>query len=85
LIHFDKLANEIEVALHQHSLTIALITLTVAFIFRLVFASMAQYPGHGDYAFYYTVAENIADGKGFQTDYIWVQLLLSPEGFQVSP
>jgi hypothetical protein len=42
-----------------------------ALILRLGFASMAEHPGHGDHAFYYTVAENLADGKGFQIDYIW--------------
>jgi len=28
-------------------------------------------PGHGDVSFYYTVAKNLAEGRGFSIDYIW--------------
>jgi hypothetical protein len=48
-----------------------LVFLGVGLAIRLVFASMVQHPGHGDSAFYYTVAENIVEGRGFQIDYIW--------------
>ncbi|HTE05851.1 MAG TPA: hypothetical protein VK824_06625, partial [Planctomycetota bacterium] len=27
--------------------------------------------GHGDVSFYYTVAKNLATGRGFIIDYIW--------------
>ena len=37
---------------------------------RLYLASIAQTPGHGDSAFYYTVAKNIVDGRGPVVDYI---------------
>jgi 4-amino-4-deoxy-L-arabinose transferase-like glycosyltransferase len=57
--------------------------LSISLLLRLMFASMAHHPGHGDYAFYYTVAENIVDGKGFQIDYIW-NYLSSPESISHS-
>jgi hypothetical protein len=38
---------------------------------RLIFAGTAKHPGHGDLAFYFTLAENIVDGRGFLIDYIW--------------
>jgi hypothetical protein len=41
---------------------------------RLVLAAVAEHPGHGDYAFYYTVAENLATGRGLVVDYIWTYL-----------
>jgi hypothetical protein len=37
---------------------------------RLYLAGFAQTPGHGDSAFYYTVAKNIVDGRGPVIDYI---------------
>lgn len=37
---------------------------------RLQLASLAQTPGHGDSAFYYTVAKNIVDGRGVVVDYV---------------
>jgi len=52
--------------------------LIIALLLRLMFAGMARHPGHGDYAYYYTVAENIVDGRGFQIDYIW-NYLSKPE------
>lgn len=30
-----------------------------------------EYPGHGDVSFYYTVAKNLVEGRGFQIDYLW--------------
>ena len=44
--------------------------LITGFILRLYLASFAKMPGHGDSAFYYTVANNIADGRGPVIDYI---------------
>jgi 4-amino-4-deoxy-L-arabinose transferase-like glycosyltransferase len=52
-------------------ITLILIVWGVGLVARLIFASIADHPGHGDYAFYYTVAENLAEGKGLQVDYIW--------------
>ena len=37
---------------------------------RLQLASVAEMPGHGDSAFYYTVAKNIVDGRGLIVDYV---------------
>ncbi len=37
---------------------------------RFYLACFAQMPGHGDSAFYYTVAKNIASGRGPVVDYI---------------
>ena len=37
---------------------------------RLQLASVAQTPGHGDSAFYFTVAKNIVDGRGVVVDYV---------------
>ncbi|MFH1186249.1 MAG: hypothetical protein V1755_14620 [Chloroflexota bacterium] len=37
---------------------------------RLQLASVAETPGHGDSAFYYTVAKNIVDGRGIVIDYV---------------
>lgn len=39
-------------------------------ILRFYLAGFAQMPGHGDSAFYYTVAKNIAEGRGPVVDYI---------------
>src|SRR5262245_2534774 len=44
--------------------------LTAGLILRFDLASFAQTPGHGDSAFYYTVAKNIATGRGPVVDYI---------------
>jgi 4-amino-4-deoxy-L-arabinose transferase-like glycosyltransferase len=55
-----------------------LLFLGTGLLLRLIFASRAQHPGHGDPPFYYTVAENIVDGRGLQIDYIW-HYLSKPE------
>jgi dolichyl-phosphate-mannose-protein mannosyltransferase len=39
-------------------------------VLRAVLASAARMPGHGDSAFYFTVAKNIASGRGPVVDYI---------------
>ena len=52
--------------------------LLIALAIRLIFALTAQHPGHGDQAFYLTLAENLADGRGFEVDYIW-NYLSQPE------
>ena len=44
--------------------------LIAGFILRFYLAGFAQMPGHGDSAFYYTVAKNIANGRGPVIDYI---------------
>jgi hypothetical protein len=44
--------------------------LIAGLVLRFHLASFAQMPGHGDSAFYYTVAKNIANGRGPVIDYI---------------
>jgi hypothetical protein len=44
--------------------------LIAGLILRFYLAGFAQMPGHGDSAFYYTVAKNIASGRGPVVDYI---------------
>ncbi len=44
--------------------------LILGLILRFYLASFAKTPGHGDSAFYYTVAKNIALGRGPVIDYI---------------
>ena len=44
--------------------------LIAGLVLRFYLASFAQMPGHGDSAFYYTVAKNIANGRGPVVDYI---------------
>jgi dolichyl-phosphate-mannose-protein mannosyltransferase len=39
-------------------------------VLRFQLAGFAEMPGHGDSAFYYTVAKNIAEGRGPVVDYI---------------
>jgi hypothetical protein len=50
------------------------IVLGIGLYARLAMLKFAQYPGHGDHAFYYSVAENVVAGKGLTTDYIWTYL-----------
>lgn len=45
--------------------------LTFAIASRFIFASVASNPGHADPSFYYDVAQNLVEGRGFQIDYIW--------------
>jgi hypothetical protein len=52
-------------------LSLCLIALAAAGGVRLAFARLATFPGHADPAFYYTVARNLVDGRGFEIDYIW--------------
>ena len=52
-------------------LSLVIFLLGAAAYLRLNIARLAQFPGHSDYAFYYTVASNIADGRWLQIDYIW--------------
>ena len=72
-MYFDKPIVKIRAVLNNKLLRIILVStfIGVAFLIRLIFANKAQFPGHGDNAFYYTVAENIFDGRGFTIDYIW--------------
>lgn len=44
--------------------------LIAGLILRFHLASFAKMPGHGDSAFYYTVAKNIVEGRGPVIDYI---------------
>jgi len=65
--------QKIEVVLRRRWFLILLsgILLSTALIVRLILASTVRYPGHADLAFYYTVAENVAGGRGFEIDYVW--------------
>jgi len=45
---------------------------------RLYFALGMQSPGHGDLAYYFTLAKNLAEGRGFVIDYVW-HFLIQPE------
>lgn len=56
----------------------SLLALGAALHARLLYARLAEHPGHADEAFYYTVAENLAAGRGFVIDYVW-QFLALPE------
>jgi hypothetical protein len=38
---------------------------------RVLLAGQMSFPGPNDAVFYYTVAESLASGHGFQVDYIW--------------
>lgn len=44
--------------------------LLIGLAMRLKLASAWETPGHGDSAFYFTVAKNIADGRGIVVDYV---------------
>jgi hypothetical protein len=48
-----------------------------SFLIRILLALKATHPGHGDYAFYFTLANNLVTGRGFVIDYIW-QFLTPP-------
>lgn len=50
----------------------------VAIVMRVTLARQIVHPGHGDFAFYYTVAENLVDGRGLEVDYIWHYLSRNP-------
>ncbi|MBC7235916.1 MAG: glycosyltransferase family 39 protein, partial [Chloroflexi bacterium] len=44
---------------------------TLALGARLPLAALTKHPGHADPAFYYTLATNVAAGRGLVIDYIW--------------
>lgn len=48
----------------------------IAFIIRSILAYKSLHPGHGDNAFYFTLAQNIVNGRGFIIDYIWQYLTI---------
>jgi 4-amino-4-deoxy-L-arabinose transferase-like glycosyltransferase len=51
-------------------LALGALALVVGVALRLQLATASQTPGHGDSAFYYTVAKNIVDGRGLVVDYV---------------
>jgi hypothetical protein len=71
-----ELAEKLPAVARTRRFTIALavVLLLVLVGVRVQFAYQASYPGHADSAFYYTVAENLLDGRGFEVDYIWTYL-----------
>lgn len=56
-----------------------LIVIVVGIAMRLYFAVQMQSPGHGDHAYYFELAKNLAEGRGFVIDYVWHFLVL-PDG-----
>ena len=69
----SELAKGIETTMRRWQLSTILLVavLGLGLLLRLMLANIAQHPGRADYAFYYTVAGNIVEGKGLQIDYIW--------------
>jgi 4-amino-4-deoxy-L-arabinose transferase-like glycosyltransferase len=61
--------------LHRHHRFLLLILMVLAVISRLALAAGVTFPGIADPTHYYTVAENLVDGRGFQVDYIWHYLV----------
>jgi hypothetical protein len=55
---------------HRFWIFLFILGLTVGLVLRFYLASFAKMPGHGDSAFYFTVAKNIANGRGPVIDYI---------------
>jgi 4-amino-4-deoxy-L-arabinose transferase-like glycosyltransferase len=45
-------------------------------ILRFYFAARLNNPGHGDPAYYLSLAQNLASGRGFVIDYVWHFLVL---------
>ncbi len=68
----DRLFESIEASLDRRSVLIG--TLSAALLLglapRIVLAASATFVGHGDSAFYYSVAENLVVGRGFEIDYV---------------
>lgn len=65
--------------LHRHHRFLFLVLLVLAVISRLALAAGVTFPGIADPTHYYTVAENLASGRGFEVDYLW-NYLDRPEG-----
>lgn len=64
------LATKIKKMLLPHRLVLLLI-IALGVGLRLWLALDIQTPGHGDSAFYYTVAKNLVLGRGLVVDYVW--------------
>ncbi len=62
--------------LKSHSSIIIIIVFSTALIIRLLLAIKSCHPGHGDSSFYFTLAQNIVNGRGFVIDYIWQYLTI---------
>jgi 4-amino-4-deoxy-L-arabinose transferase-like glycosyltransferase len=71
----DARISRWRVFLHRHHRFLLLVLLVLAMISRLALAAGVSFPGIADPTYYYTVAENLADGRGFQVDYIWHYLV----------
>jgi hypothetical protein len=52
---------------------------------RLWLATLTRHPGHSDFSFYYTVARNLAEGRGAVVEYAWHYLLIPAEGVPPEP
>ncbi len=56
---------------------LCLLLLAAGLVARLVVAWNLPHPGHSDFSFYYTVAENMVQGRGAVIDYRWHYLGLN--------
>ncbi|MCP4579998.1 MAG: hypothetical protein GY839_00160 [candidate division Zixibacteria bacterium] len=70
---------ESEPSISSNNLLYLSLALFIALGLRLIFAILLEHPGHGDQAYYLTLAQNLAAGRGFEIDYIW-HFLSSPDG-----
>ncbi len=68
----DRIFGSIEASLRRRSVLAGVLAavLLVGLVPRIVLAASATFAGHGDSAFYYSVAENLVDGRGFEIDYV---------------
>jgi hypothetical protein len=75
LVRFGRRSAWLPTLLERHrvllGLSVYLLVFATALLVRLSFARLAEFPGHADPAFYYTVAQNLVSGRGFEIDYIW--------------
>jgi len=58
------------------ALVIYSVFLILSLILRFYFAAKLNNPGHGDPAYYLSLAQNLASGRGFVIDYVWHFLVL---------
>jgi len=58
------------------AIAVYLLFFILSLVLRFHFASKLTNPGHGDPAYYLSLAQNLADGRGFVIDYVWHFLVL---------
>ena len=64
-------SNPQRASLNSRQLAILIVAFIAAVGLRLYYASQIVNPGHGDPAYYLSLAKNLASGQGFVIDYIW--------------